>query len=1250
MESCSICNLNYKKCFKSDHYKSVKHLEKLNQYYCKKCNLYMPLSEKSSHLNSDEHKNKTEQRRVWCEDCSKYISDTTRHFQSEIHLQNRQRENMQNFGNGVEIIMNENTYIKLKINPTSNLEDHINELLSKNYFPRYKYQLSYLAKFSKIVNGEEEVFKRWIKSDLTYNHTQQDTHNTLMQKLDDEQLEGSGFVFQEIEEVILEIYKVNDIQASSYIELPGKYKDNKSIINIKNNDQYCFLWCILAQLYPVENHKDRISKYIIHLNKLNLKGLEFPMKVKDIPKFENLNNLNINVFELTGNVLTPIHVNKNYLQPQIDLLLYQNHYCLITRLHCLINKDSHMRWVCRRCLTAFSSQPVLIDHMERCIKQQPTKITFSWKDQLKFEDYHMKVPVPIRVYADFECINQPQNIPNVLFKQIPIAVGYYVISPFGNYYYSYFGIDCTTWFVNRMVTLEKIASKYFKTNLELEMSQEEEVQFQLAEECWLCDNPLDDTKVRDHDHLTGKYRGAAHNICNINCKQRSSSFVPIFFHNFSGYDCHLIFEELLTEAYNQNYNPTIIPKSLENYVSVQVGCLRFLDSYRFLSSSLDKLVKSLDNFPIMKLEGMSDDLFKKKLAYPYEYLNLDNFQEPLNLTKEDYWSTLTQSYPSDDDMKRTQELIDKNKIKNGRELTMLYLRMDVFQLADVFENFVESSTREYKINPLYSYSLPGYTWKAGLKLTNIKLDFIKDTAKLPSGKELLLLLENNIRGGISSVMGDRHVQSDENKQILYIDTNTLYGWVMSQYLPIGEFEKLNFPEEYELEQIVEDLLQIPDDNENGFFIECDLEYPAEIKEKTKNFPFCPYQRKADPNLFSGYMNNINQPNYKPTSKLMCDVTNKSKYMIHYRMFKFYLNQGMKVTKIHTIYKFKQSPWLGKYIDHNTQKRTVAKTNFEKDLYKLMNNAFFGKTMENVRDRTNLEFIDHSQIDQIIKRQSKLSFKGIMDHYSKFSVYKFDKEKTVFDKPIYLGFTVLELSKLLMYEFYYNKLQPYWKQSIQLHYMDTDSFILSFDTNHQELINFLQQNKDEFDFSELHPSDELYDPINKKVIGIMKIETSPVLVLDTFTALRSKSYSFSYNNNNNIQKAKQKGIQKAPKCEHYKNSLFNSETSSSTNISIRSNLHNLTVQKQNKLALNPFDDKRLYINPIQSLPWDKHTQKGDCPCIYCLKLIGLYYKELTINDNNTKKTDEEIYFNVWYWKQALTHQQLVKLISDRAHVL
>ena len=452
-----------------------------------------------------------------------------------------------------------------------------------------------------------------------------------------------------------------------------------------------------------------------------------------------------------------------------------------------------------------------------------------------------------------------------------------------------------------MLTLENIASNYFETNLPLEITPEEGVasqeSFQQSKVCWLCENALGEDTVRDHDHLTGKYRGAAHNKCNLNCKKKSSSFVPIFFHNFSGYDCHLIFEELLTSAYNLKLPINIIPKSMENYVSVQVGCLRFLDSYRFLSSSLQKLITSLNDFPYMQNEGLTDDLLKKKLAYPYEKFNLNNLHEPLNLTKEDYWSTLNQSYPCEDDIKRTQQLIDTYNITTAQELTELYLKMDVLQLTDVFENFVEKSTLEYGINPLYSYSLPGYTWKAGLKLTKIKLDFIKD-------KQLLLLLENNIRGGISSVMGPRFIESNENTKLLYIDANNLYGWAMSQYLPTSEFEKLQPPEAYILEQIVEDWRFIPDNNEFGYFIECDLEYRAEIKEKTENFPLCPYQTKADPNLFSEYMNKVKQPNYKPTEKLKCDLTNKYNYMMHYRMFKFYTQIGMKVTKIHTIYRLR----------------------------------------------------------------------------------------------------------------------------------------------------------------------------------------------------------------------------------------------------------------------------------------------------------------------------------------------------------
>ena len=209
------------------------------------------------------------------------------------------------------------------------------------------------------------------------------------------------------------------------------------------------------------------------------------------------------------------------------------------------------------------------------------------------------------------------------------------------------------------------------------------------------------------------------------------------------------------------------------------------------------------------------------LAYPYEYFNsIDDYKNVVhNLKKEDFFSKLKNKCPDDREIQRTKEIIEIFNIKNGKELTELYLKSDVILLADVFEKFIKVSVNEFDINPLYCVSLQGYTWLCGLKYTEINLQTLQD-------KDMILLLENNIRGGISSVMGDRYIKSNDNKKILYKDANNLYGHSMSQYLP---YDEIKFDNTVKLE----DILNTPDDSDIGYFIEVDLKYSDNKKRKQK---------------------------------------------------------------------------------------------------------------------------------------------------------------------------------------------------------------------------------------------------------------------------------------------------------------------------------------------------------------------------------------------------------------------------------
>ena len=327
--------------------------------------------------------------------------------------------------------------------------------------------------------------------------------------------------------------------------------------------------------------------------------------------------------------------------------------------------------------------------------------------------------------------------------------------------------------------------------------------------------------------------------------------------------------------------------------------------------------------------------------------------------------------------------------------------------------------------------------------------------------------------------------------------------------------------------------------------------------------------------------------YTQIKKLICDWSEKKNYLIHYRMLKFYIRHGMEVEKVHTVISFKQRKWSEKYINFNTQKRNKAKNKFENDFYKLLNNSFYGKTRENIRNRIKVEFIRKADTKKFIKQQSKLIFSGIHKSYENYDTFTFKQNEVLMEKPINLGFSVLELSKSLMYETYYDKLQPYFREKkLQLHYMDCDSFVLSIET--QNIINDLENLEDLFDFSNLNENHELFSNKNKKVVGKFKMETPETIWIDEFVASRSKCYAFKCGLDSKKKlKVISKSYSKNIKFGEYKNCLEGEKYQEEVeNYILESVNQEIYLQGIKESTLSIFDDKRCYINETESKPWYK----------------------------------------------------------------
>ena len=402
-------------------------------------------------------------------------------------------------------------------------------------------------------------------------------------------------------------------------------------------------------------------------------------------------------------------------------------------------------------------------------------------------------------------------------------------------------------------------------------------------------------------------------------------------------------------------------------------------------------------------------------------------------------------------------------------------------------------------------------------------------------------------------MGDSFDASEPSKYITYLDANNLYGWAMSKPLPTHDFKWMN---ESELETW----------RKHSCILEVDLEYPQSLHDLHNDYPLAAERIKV---------NNVD--------KLIPNLGNKEKYIIHYENLIQYLSLGLKLVKIHRGIKFEESPWLEKSIALNTNLRTEAKNDFEKNFFKLMNNSVFGKTTENIRNRVDINLENNRE------KAEKLSAKPNFKHCNIFSEnlvsIHMKKTKLKFDKPVYLGMCILELSKTLMYDFHYNYIKQKYGDKAKLLFTDTDSLMYEIQTEdfYKDISKDVINRFDTSDYPLNHPSG-IPSGFNKKVPGMFKDEVMGT-VIDEFVGLRAKLYSYKMFEGKETKKCKgikKSMVKKSITHEDYKKCLFTGDLQLREMSVIRSYKHEVYTEVVNKIVLCSRDDKRyMYIQEGQT---------------------------------------------------------------------
>ena len=1032
-----------------------------------------------------------------------------------------------------------------------------------------------------------------------------------------ENAEGSGWVFVEVENLTLHTVKWDPLKASSYIKLPKELKNKKAIINMENEDNKCFLWCVLRALNPSKDkHPSRIDKNLKSKeHTLNMDGIAYPVDFRGIDRFEKQNpEISISILGYNEEEkVYPLKLSK-YTGSKHDIILLlikdedNSHYCLVKNISALlssqINKHKGTCNICLNCFNGFNTQDSLNKHKEYCYNNECVKINMPPSGSfLEFKNFIHSEKAPFAIYADFESLIKPLNVcdpdpeksyTNKYQKHEPISFCYYIKSFNESVYKSKLRIytkkeesdyDAMDTFINWLESdVKEIANL---ENKDMIFTPENEKEFINASNCWLCGEYMGNDRVRDHCHFTGKFRGAACNSCNLKLKRQNN--ISVFFHNLAGYDSHLFIKKLGTPEEKENID--CIPSNEEKYISFSKTIITgqyknkqgetkdktfkiiFKDSLKFMLSSLGALVNNLPRDAFNNLlkyftPGQAE-ILKQKGFYPYEYMdNVKRFKENKPPPRKAFYSKLSGRGITITDYKHVWNVWKTFNMKTLKEYHELYNLTDVLLLADVFENFRDLCLKNYGLDPVYYYTTPGLAWDACLKITNIQLELLSDV-------NMLLMFEKGIRGGIS-IISNRYGEANNkymkkfnkkklNKFLMYLDANNLYGWAESQKLPTHSFKWLTSGEMEKLfnNQIVQVWEKIP------CILEVDLEYPKKLHDLHNDYPLCSERVKCG---------NV--------EKLIPNLRDKKNYVIHYKNLIQCLKLGMKLKKIHRGIRFTESEFMKSYIDTNTKLRAQAKNNFEKDFFKLMNNSVFGKTIENIRKRVDVKLVNTEE--KFKKLAAKPNYGGRKIFGENLISVHMKKTSLTMNKPVYLGMCILDLSKTLMYDFHYNYIIPKYGNKAKLLFTDTDSFLYEIETEdfYKDISGDVKDRFDTSEYNEGHPSG-IPTGINKKVLGMFKDEAKGKIIKE-FVGLRAKLYSYIMEEgeeNKKCKGVKKQVVEENITHEDYKTCLLTGKEILRKQNILRSYDHEVYTEEVNKIALSAADDKRyLLTDSFDTLAW------------------------------------------------------------------